>query len=135
MKKQYTEQDIIDLQALIRLITVASLNEPIKSDNETIETVELGTMIVDNSPSPDEIVEQIELNDTLLKYVKKLTPREEFVITERYGLLDGKYKTLDDVGKKCNVTRERVRQIESRAIKKLKWLIMVKGRCHNINEF
>lgn len=135
MKKQYTEQDIIDLQALIRLITVASLNEPIKCDNDTIETVELGNMIVDNSPGPNEMVEQLELNENLIKYVKKLKPREEFIIMERYGLSDGKFKTLEDVGKMCNVSRERVRQVEAKALKKLRWLIMVKGRCHNIENF
>ena len=49
-----------------------------------------------------------------------MTPREQQVIRERYGLIDGKSKTLEEVGKEFSVTRERIRQIEAKALRKLK---------------
>jgi len=49
-----------------------------------------------------------------------LTPREQEVIRQRYGLKDGRAKTLEEVGKEFNVTRERIRQIEAKALRKLK---------------
>ena len=50
----------------------------------------------------------------------KLTPREEKVIRLRYGLDDGRQRTLEEVGKEFNVTRERIRQIEAKALRKLR---------------
>ena len=57
-----------------------------------------------------------ELKNTLAT----LTPREEKVLRLRYGLDDGKARTLEEVGKAFNVTRERIRQIESKALRKLR---------------
>ena len=52
--------------------------------------------------------------------LKSLTPREERVITLRFGLEDGRARTLEELGKEFNVTRERVRQIEAKALRKLR---------------
>lgn len=60
------------------------------------------------------------LKDNLFQVLKTLTPREEKVITERFGLEDGVPKTLEQVGKMFNVNRERIRQIEAKALRKLR---------------
>ena len=52
--------------------------------------------------------------------IDTLTPREQEVIRQRYGLMDGKQKTLEEVGREFSVTRERIRQIEAKALRKLK---------------
>ena len=56
----------------------------------------------------------------LLEVLETLTPREEKVLRLRYGLDDGRIRTLEEVGKIFNVTRERIRQIESKALRKLR---------------
>ena len=60
------------------------------------------------------------LREQLDKVLAMLEPREEQVLRMRYGLNDGKARTLEEVGKEFNVTRERIRQIESKALRKLK---------------
>lgn len=73
-----------------------------------------------NSISPSEAAEKEMLKEKLLEVLATLTPREEEVIRKRYGLDDGKPRTLEEVGKEFNVTRERIRQIEAKAIRKLR---------------
>ena len=60
------------------------------------------------------------LKKQLTEVLNTLTPREARVLRLRYGLVDGKTRTLEDVGKEFNVTRERIRQIEAKALRKLK---------------
>ena len=60
------------------------------------------------------------LKEQLLGVLDMLTPREEKVLRLRYGLDDGKSRTLEEVGKEFNVTRERIRQIEAKALRKLR---------------
>jgi RNA polymerase primary sigma factor len=60
------------------------------------------------------------LKDELESVMKDLTEREARVLRLRYGLEDGKPRTLEEVGKEFNVTRERIRQIESKALRKLR---------------
>ena len=60
------------------------------------------------------------LRRELFSVLKSLTPREERVITLRFGLEDGRAHTLEELGKEFNVTRERVRQIEAKALRKLR---------------
>ena len=60
------------------------------------------------------------LHRELLNVLKSLTPREERVITLRFGLEDGRSRTLEELGREFNVTRERVRQIEAKALRKLR---------------
>ena len=81
----------------------------------------MGDFIVDESAkSPMEVASQNLLREQLLAVIDTLTPREQQVIRERYGLMDGKAKTLEEVGKEFSVTRERIRQIEAKALRKLK---------------
>jgi RNA polymerase primary sigma factor len=60
------------------------------------------------------------LKEQLLGVLDTLTPREEKVLRLRYGLDDGKPRTLEEVGREFNVTRERIRQIEAKALRKLR---------------
>ena len=81
----------------------------------------MADVIVDESAkSPIEFATQSLLREQLLAVIDTLTPREQEVIRQRYGLLDGKQKTLEEVGREFHVTRERIRQIEAKALKKLK---------------
>ncbi len=60
------------------------------------------------------------LKEQLADVLKTLTPREEKVLRLRFGLEDGRPRTLEEVGKEFNVTRERIRQIEAKALRKLR---------------
>jgi RNA polymerase primary sigma factor len=72
------------------------------------------------SPSPDNVAAQNLLQQQLIRVFGELPPREVRILQLRYGLLDGKVYTLEEVGRKMGVTRERVRQIESQAIGRLR---------------
>ncbi len=74
----------------------------------------------ENAKSPVEVVTQTILKDELLSVIDTLTPREQKVIRLRYGLDDSHPRTLEEVGKEFNVTRERIRQIEAKALRKLR---------------
>ncbi len=74
----------------------------------------------ESAQSPMDSASQSLLREQLLAVIDTLTPREQEVIRQRYGLMDGKQKTLEEVGKEFSVTRERIRQIEAKALRKLK---------------
>ena len=81
----------------------------------------MADVIVDESAkSPVDSATQSLLREQLLAVIDTLTPREQEVIRQRYGLLDGRQKTLEEVGREFSVTRERIRQIEAKALRKLK---------------
>jgi len=81
----------------------------------------LGDFIKDNdSPAPVEMVTQNLLREDLQDVLNALPPREVRILQLRYGLLDGQSYTLEEVGKKMGVTRERVRQIEAQALGRLR---------------
>ena len=61
-----------------------------------------------------------EIFKLIEKLLKQLTTREKFILTNRFGLKDGKTKTLDELGKTLNFSKERIRQIEVEALKKLR---------------
>lgn len=94
-----------------------SLETPIGEEEDS----KMSDFIEDESAkSPMEIASQKLLHEQLLSVIETLTPREQQVIRERYGLIDGKSKTLEEVGREFSVTRERIRQIEAKALRKLK---------------
>ncbi len=94
-----------------------SLETPIGEEDDT----HLGDFIEDeNAIAPTTQVANSLLKEKLINVLSSLTPREEKVIRLRYGLDDGKPKTLEEVGKEFNVTRERIRQIEAKALRKLR---------------
>ena len=77
--------------------------------------------IPDNDvPAPSEAASIVMLKEQLVDVLKTLTPREEKVLKLRFGLEDGRQRTLEEVGKEFDVTRERIRQIEAKALRKLR---------------
>ena len=94
-----------------------SLETPVgnEEDGELIDMIKDDTFI-----SPYKATENIFLKEKIEEAFQKLTPREREVLKYRFGLNDGPQKTLEDVGKIFNVTRERIRQIEVKAIRKLR---------------
>ena len=74
----------------------------------------------ESAQSPMDSASQSLLREQILAVIDTLTPREQEVIRQRYGLIDGRQKTLEEVGREFSVTRERIRQIEAKALRKLK---------------
>lgn len=94
-----------------------SLETPIGEEEDS----HLGDFIEDDkTQTPGDSVAFIMLKEQLLGVLDTLTPREEKVLRLRYGIDDGKPRTLEEVGKEFNVTRERIRQIEAKALRKLR---------------
>ena len=71
-------------------------------------------------PSPSDVAAQTMLKGELNEVLKTLSDREARVLRLRFGLDDGRTRTLEEVGKEFNVTRERIRQIEAKALRKLR---------------
>ena len=94
-----------------------SLETPVGDENETV----LGNFIQDEEQaSPSDQAADVLLRTHLEDVMETLTPREARVIKLRFGLIDGRMRTLEEVGQEFQVTRERIRQIEAKAIRKLK---------------
>lgn len=94
-----------------------SLETPIGEEEDS----HLGDFIQDDEASqPSEEASYTLLREQLEEVLSTLTPREEQVLRMRFGLMDGKPHTLEEVGKEFDVTRERIRQIESKALRKLR---------------
>lgn len=94
-----------------------SLETPIGEEEDS----HLGDFIEDDRAiTPSDSVSSTMLKETLLTVLNSLTPREEKVLRLRYGVDDGRPRTLEEVGKEFNVTRERIRQIEAKALRKLR---------------
>jgi RNA polymerase primary sigma factor len=112
----------IDVEKVHHLIKIAqetlSLESPIAdSDDESL----LGEFIADEkSISPSQAASQSLLRDQLRHILVDLSPREQKILSMRFGLDDGVTHTLEEVGKEFNVTRERIRQIEAKALEKLR---------------
>ena len=85
------------------------------------EDSHLGDFIPDDdAPAPQDAASHTLLKEQLADVLDTLTPREEKVLSLRFGLEDGRSRTLEEVGKEFNVTRERIRQIEAKALRKLR---------------
>jgi RNA polymerase primary sigma factor len=96
-----------------------SLEKPVGDDEES----EFGHFLTDESaPLPEESAEQALRRDTLKQILCSLSPREQKILEMRYGLDGEQPRTLDEVGRAFNVTRERIRQIENQCLKKLRAL-------------
>lgn len=105
-----------------------SLETPIGEEDDS----HLGDFIEDKDTlSPDDYTNSQLLKDEINAVLQGLTEREEKVLRLRFGLLDGRTRTLEEVGKEFNVTRERIRQIEAKALRKLK----NPNRCKRLRDF
>lgn len=94
-----------------------SLETPIGEEEDS----HLGDFIPDNdAPAPADAAAFSMLKEQLIEVLDTLTPREKRVLELRFGIKDGKARTLEEVGREFDVTRERIRQIEAKALRKLK---------------
>lgn len=94
-----------------------SLEKPIGEEEDS----HLGDFIPDDdAPSPADQAAFTLLKEQIMEVLKGLTPREEKVLRLRFGLDDGRTRTLEEVGREFNVTRERIRQIEAKALRKMR---------------
>jgi RNA polymerase primary sigma factor len=111
----------LPVQKIRRVLRVAqepiSLETPVGEEDES----HLGDFIVDQATlSPAEQIINLNLNEQTAEVLKTLSPREEKIIRLRFGLEDGSEHTLEEVGQNFAVTRERIRQIEAKALRKLR---------------
>ena len=110
-----SEARVIEIQKIAQ--DPVSLETPIGEEEDS----HLGDFIEDEqAQAPSDLVAYSMLKEQLIGVLDTLTPREEKVLRLRYGLDDGKPRTLEEVGKEFNVTRERIRQIEAKALRKLR---------------
>ena len=114
-KMGVTEDRVREIQKIAQ--DPVSLETPIGEEEDS----HLGDFIEDEkTATPSESVASTMLKEQLMEILGTLTPREERVLQLRYGIKDGKPRTLEEVGKEFNVTRERIRQIEAKALRKLR---------------
>ncbi len=107
-------------EILISAKDIISLNSPISSGNGDDDESETGDFVGSDDLTPEEVAQQMILKEKLEEVLDTLHPKEALVLKMRYGFLDGKQKTLEEVGQFFNVTRERIRQIETKALRKLR---------------
>ncbi|OGS21824.1 MAG: hypothetical protein A3J83_08320 [Elusimicrobia bacterium RIFOXYA2_FULL_40_6] len=99
--------------------SIKSLETPIDEDGELF----VKDIITDKSlKTPDSVITSFKLHDDMLKALNKLNVRERSILNMRYGLMDRQRFTLEEIGKKLKISKERVRQLEKRALYQLKWL-------------
>ncbi|QUY41856.1 RNA polymerase sigma factor SigC [Acaryochloris sp. 'Moss Beach'] len=103
-------------ELLVRVPRSVSLEIKVGKDKDT----ELGDLLETDDISPEELIMRESLQHELKQLLADLTPRERDVITMRFGLNDGKTHSLAQIGKSLDLSRERVRQIESKALQKLR---------------
>ncbi|MDY4788726.1 MAG: RNA polymerase sigma factor RpoD [Bacilli bacterium] len=115
MDNTITPEKVREIKRLIQ--DTVSLESPVGEEEDS----HLGDFIEDKEAvSPSEFATNQILKQSLYEAMQDLTDREARVLTLRYGLADGRPKTLEEVGKEFHVTRERIRQIEAKALRKLR---------------
>ncbi|MDR0850512.1 MAG: RNA polymerase sigma factor RpoD [Christensenellaceae bacterium] len=125
-KMGITEDRVCEIQKIAQ--DPVSLENPVGEEEDS----KIGDFVEDESvKSPVESAAQLILKEQLLAAIDTLTPREQKVIRLRYGLDDSHPRTLEEVGKEFNVTRERIRQIEAKALRKLRH----PNRCKKLKGF
>ena len=115
---EYLDMSVDKVREILRVAQdPVSLETPIGEEEDS----HLGDFIPDDEAlAPADAASMSLLKEQLAEVLKTLTPREEKVLSLRFGLEDGNPKTLEEVGKEFNVTRERIRQIEAKALRKLR---------------
>ena len=112
------KMDVVRVEEILKIAQEpVSLETPIGEEEDS----HLGDFVQDDvTVQPAEAASYTLLREQLEEVLKSLSPREEQVLRMRFGLVDGKAHTLEEVGKEFDVTRERIRQIESKALRKLR---------------
>jgi RNA polymerase primary sigma factor len=112
---EMTEEKVMEIMQIAR--EPASLETPIGEEDDS----NLGDFVADNNAvTPEGNVEAVMLREHIDELLNDLKDREKQVVIRRFGLEDGHPRTLEEVGKEFNVTRERIRQIEAKALRKLR---------------
>lgn len=121
----WTEEDVIKLQQLMYQLSVESLDELIRTgDDEDSDSKRLDFLATD---SVEDAIDSKFTKEALREFINQLRPRELRVITMRFGL-DGTHpKTLQEVANVFGMTRERIRQVESKALQHLKRILEKNG--------
>jgi RNA polymerase primary sigma factor len=109
-----TETKVADIYKIA--MDPVSMESGIRDDEDST----LNDFIADDRPDPDEYTKESLLKDAIEEVLESLTSQEALVIRMRMGLDDGQTKTLDQIGKIFNLTRERIRQLEERALRKMR---------------
>ena len=105
-------------------VNLTSLDAPVNEESDSA----CKDFIADNAASsPFELVSEKMLKETIYKILNTLTEREKQVLILRFGIYDGQTRTLDEIGKIFHLTRERIRQIEAKALKKLRHPSVIKN--------
>ncbi|MED2737823.1 RNA polymerase sigma factor RpoD [Bacillus toyonensis] len=113
-KMELTEEKVAEIYKIA--MDPISMETSIGDDDDST----LNEFISDSRPDPDAYTKESMLKETIDDVLESLTPQEALVVRLRMGLDDGETKTLDQIGKIFNLTRERIRQIEERALRKLR---------------
>lgn len=109
-----------DVQSIDQKVTSASGKGSQASGDSARRVTEVGELVSDDGPSPAEAASAQMLQDDVRRLVKTLSPREQAVVRMRFGLDDGKPKTLREIGEKFGVDVDKIRKVEARALLKLR---------------
>ncbi|MBI3335029.1 MAG: sigma-70 family RNA polymerase sigma factor [Candidatus Portnoybacteria bacterium] len=109
-------EEIKDLERYTTLFSLRSLDEPMGGDGESV----LGDFIASPAMSPEEEVDEGMIADQVRKGLQLLSPREEEILLLRFGIGEKDKYTLEEVGQRFDVTRERIRQIQRKALRKMR---------------
>ena len=119
--EEIAEEIDMSVDKVREIMRVAQEPVSLETPSGEEEDSHLGDFIPDDeAPAPADAASHILLREQLGEVLHTLTPREEKVLRLRFGLEDGRSRTLEEVGKEFNVTRERIRQIEAKALRKLR---------------
>lgn len=113
-RAELSEKETMEILSYIQ--EAVSLDTPVGEEGD----ITIGDKIQETALGPEALAVQIEMQKDVYSILEVLNEREKMVILSRFGILDDKPKTLEFVGQKLGVTRERVRQIEAKAMRKLK---------------
>ena len=130
-EKQYTKEELMKilkltedgtmlLEAYSSSRKMTSLDKPVQSEGDSKDYTLLGDFVPDDTPSPEDVALEEDKKECINDALSILTEREKEVISMRFGLNGDAPKTLEAIGSTFGVTRERIRQIENSALRKLK---------------